>query len=88
MASALHARSQGARMGLPVFSLTLGRVPISRPAQLMQWSISMTAFFGTAWGNMMKAARRSDSPMLNSSGVLLGHLAAQSPQPVHLFQST
>ena len=48
---------------------------------------SMTAFFGTAWGNGMYAACRGTRSALNWSGTATVHAIWQSEQPVHAAQS-
>src|SRR5215471_2165133 len=49
---------------------------------------SMARVFGTAWGKREKMAFLWPSCCSNSLGTFLGHLASQSPQPVHFDWST
>ena len=48
----------------------------------------ITAFFGTAWGKAMWAARRAARSALNSSGSATVHAVSHRAQPVHLAKST
>src|ERR1035437_9659663 len=49
---------------------------------------SRTAFFGTAWGNVMYAARRATISALNWSGTATVQAVSHSWQPVHAASST
>ena len=49
---------------------------------------SMTAFFGTAWGKAMWAARVATRSALNLSEIATVHASSQSPHPVHAAGST
>jgi len=49
---------------------------------------SMTAFLGTACGNVMWAARRATRSALNWSGTATVHAVSHFWQPVHASMST
>ena len=49
---------------------------------------SRTAFFGTAWGKVMYAARRATMSALNWSGTATVQAVSQSWQPVQAASST